>query len=120
MTRKRRIVALTAAFALLLAVTILLPRLAYRPNTGPGVFDSKEAFDTHIAGLRLETLELDQAGTRLAGDGFRCDLLAPGNLSCHRKVKGSNCGEQQFVDLFAGPGNASRLRVTTRFGLTCT
>lgn len=119
MKNRKAVVATLATAILLLAAAVVLPRLAYRPNSGPGVFDSKAAFDAHIAGLGLEKLPLEQAGANLANAGFRCELLAPGNLSCYRKVQGSNCGERQFVDLGAAQGGSPPLRLATRFGLTC-
>lgn len=119
MTRNRRFAATATTIAFLLAGATGLSRLSYQPNTGPGVFDSKAEFDAFIAGLRLESLALDQAGKNLAGRGFRCELLEPGNLSCHRLVRGSNCGERQFVDLLKGTAGGASLRVSTRFGLTC-
>ncbi len=124
----QRWLAVLAAIALLAGTAFALSRLGYRPNTGPDVFDSPAAFDRYVAELRLETLVLEQAGARLGEAGFRCELLAPGNLSCYRKVRGSNCGERQFVDLASGdsatsdPGEGPRagaLRISTRFGLTC-
>ena len=126
-TTERRLAAL-AAIALLAGAAFALSRLGYRPNAGPDVFDSPAAFDRYVAELRLETLALEQAGVRLGKAGFRCELLAPGNLSCYRKVRGSNCGERQFVDLASGdagtnrpgePQPAGTLRISTRFGLTC-
>lgn len=119
LSRNRRLAVAALVLALLLAGAAGLSRLGYQPNTGPDVFDSKAEFDAFVAGLRLESLALDQAGETLVRRGFRCDLLDPGNLSCHRRVRGSNCGEQQFVDLLTGTAGGAPLRVSTRFGLTC-
>lgn len=127
MTGRRRLAA-AAAIALLAGIVLALSRLGYRPNTGPDVFDNPAAFDRYVAELGLGTLALEQAGARLGKAGFRCELLAPGNLSCYRKVRGSNCGERQFVDLASGDSGTRRpgetqtsgiLRISTRFGLTC-
>ncbi len=112
---RRLVIAVTITLAIVGVATVLLER-SYRPNSGPDVFDSKASFDRYVAAMRLASFPLEQAGASLVQAGFRCEPVGPGNLGCYRKVIGSNCGERQFVDLGQEP---VRLRVSTRFSLTC-
>lgn len=109
--------AATALIGLAVLYVAIGPRLATQPNTGPGIFDAPEAFAAYVDGLGLHALDVERAGERLRAEGFECHLLAPGNMSCERSIRGSNCAERQFVDLH-GKG-AGRLQVATRFGLGC-
>jgi hypothetical protein len=93
--------------------------LSQSPNTGKNIYGSEASFQAYVAGLGLASGTLEDAKNRLMVEGFRCELFADGAVGCHRKVLGSNCGEQQFVDLkpagTGGPGPS----VSSRFGLVC-
>lgn len=113
-------VAAAAAIAtgLLVAAGFWL-HLSYAPNTGKDIYDNEAAFRSYVASLGLSSMRLGEATNRLLLEGFRCDRLEEGNVSCNRRPRGSNCGELQVVDLKKpGPGGSSH-SVTTRFGLTC-
>ena len=103
--------------AILAVIAVLGARLSYEPNTGTGIYDSPMAFDAYVAGLGLSGNSLEQAQARLTREGFRCEGFSDGTAICHRKVRGSNCAEQQFVDL--KPAGTASHGVSTRFGLTC-
>lgn len=103
--------------AILAAIAILAARLSYEPNAGTGIYDSPIAFDAYVAGLGLPGMTPEQAQGRLVREGFRCEGFSDGTATCHRKVRGSNCAEQQFVDL--KPAGAASQGISTRFGLTC-
>lgn len=110
-------VAATALIGLAAAYVAIGPRLATQAYAGPGIFDNPEAFSAYVDGLRLHALDVERAGERLRAEGFECHVLAPGNTSCERRIRGSNCAERQFVDL--NEQGAGRLQVATRFGLGC-
>ncbi|HEX7812909.1 MAG TPA: hypothetical protein VF460_13450, partial [Burkholderiales bacterium] len=77
--------------------------LSYSPNTGKNIHDNEASFQAYVVKLGLGSISLEDAKNRLMLAGFRCESFADGGVSCHRKVRGSKCGEQQFVDLKA-PG----------------
>ena len=106
-----------AGLAILAALALLSVRWSSEPNTGPGIFDNASAFDAYVAGLGLTGASPPQVAARLAAEGFHCQAFADGTASCHRKVRGSRCAEQQFIDIPAGNGTSPG--VSTRFGLTC-
>jgi len=93
--------------------------LSYSPNTGKNIYDNEAAFQDYVAKLGLASVPLVEAKNRLMLEGFRCELFADGDVSCYRKVRGSKCGEQQFVDLKVGAGGGSGYSTSTRFGLVC-
>ncbi len=93
--------------------------LSYSPNTGRNIHDNEAAFGAYVASLGLASASLEDAKTRLMLEGFRCELFADGSVSCHRKVRGSKCGEQQFVDLKVPAGGGTGHSTSTRFGLVC-
>lgn len=112
------------AFAFALAVLAALAavswqHLSYTPNAGRGIFDNPESFRAYVDGLGLGSLAKAQAMNRLTGEGFRCDEFADGSVGCYRRVKGSQCGENQFVDLAATRAGDQRVPVSTRFGQVC-
>lgn len=92
--------------------------LSYSPNTGKNIYDNEAAFGAYVANLGLASASLQDAKTRLLLEGFRCELFADGSVSCHRKVLGSKCGEQQFVDLKVSAGGSGH-STSVRFGLVC-
>jgi hypothetical protein len=116
--KQRQVAASVATAAAILAALALFAWhfLSYAPNTGRDIFDNEAAYQAYVAGLGLGSMAPAEARDRLMLEGFRCELFPDGSSSCHRRAMGSQCGEQQFVDL-AAPG--SRVPVTTRFGLTC-
>ncbi|HWA13683.1 MAG TPA: hypothetical protein VHA15_11360 [Burkholderiales bacterium] len=116
---KHREVAVSLAVAL--AILGALALFAWRylvdvPNTGRNIFGDEAAFRAYVSGLGLASMAPGAARDRLMLEGFRCELFADGTSSCHRRAQGSQCGEQQFVDLPA-PGTGAA--VATRFGLSC-
>lgn len=106
-----------AVLAVLAAVS--WQHLSYTPNAGPGIFDNPQSFRAYVDGLGLDSLPREQAMGRLMGEGFRCDEFADGSVGCYRRVKGSQCGENQFVDLAATRAGGQRGPVSTRFGQVC-
>ena len=114
---RQAITALVIAAAL--AATALWLHFSYAPNTGKNIYDNEPAFKAHVASLGLAAMTFEEARNRLLAGGFRCESLAEGNVSCNRRVRGSNCGELQFVDLIKPGPDGSSHSVATRFGLTC-
>lgn len=93
--------------------------LSFSPNTGKNIYNTEATFKSYVASLGLANMALDAAKNRLMVEGFRCELFADGNVSCNRKVQGSKCGEQQFVDLAVSSNGGLTHSVSTRFGLVC-
>ncbi len=116
---KRRAVAVIALAAALAVAAALWLHFSHAPNTGQDIYDNEPAFKAYVASLGLAALSFEEARSRLVNRGFRCESLAEGNVSCNRHVRGSNCGELQFVDLKKPGSNGLSHSVTTRFGLTC-
>lgn len=106
-----------AALAAILAAGWL--HLSYTPNSGKDIYDNEAAFAAYVAGLGLASMSFEQARSRLAAEGFRCDMLSEDNASCSRRLRGSSCGELQSVDLKMHAADGALHSVTTRFGLTC-
>lgn len=120
MKNRKRLTVFAAAAAILAAGTAgWWLNLSYSPNTGKNIYDNEASFQAYVANLGLAAASLEDAKSRLMLEGFRCELFADGAVVCHRKVQGSKCGEQQFVDLkVPGTGGAAHA-VSTRFGLVC-
>jgi len=117
--KKSRAVAAIVIAAVLVAVAGFLLHFSYVPNTGRDIYDNEAAYEAYVAGLGLASLPFDDARRRLLVEGFHCESLAAGNVSCNRHPRGSNCGELQFVDLKKPGADGASHSVTTRFGLTC-
>lgn len=120
MTRRPGLRALAFALAVLAVLAAFAwQHLSYTPNSGPGVFDNPASFRAYVDGLGIGSISREQAMARLVREGFRCDEFTDGSVGCYRRVKGSQCGENQFVDLVATPTGGQRAPVSTRFGQVC-
>ncbi len=108
---------LIAIGAFAIAVLWLMPTSS--PHVGGNLFDSREEFQAYVARLDLALVPTAAAIDRLTSRGFHCDTFKDGNVACYRQVKGSLCGERQFVDLLVPGKDGAAHAVATRFGLTC-
>lgn len=90
-----------------------------RPQPGRNLFDSRPAFHDYIARLALGALSTAAAIEKLASLGFSCETFKDGNVACFREVRGTLCGERQFVDLFVPGKDGAAHIVDTRFGRVC-
>jgi hypothetical protein len=109
--------ALIAVGAIAAAVLWLLPPSS--SHVRGNLFDSREEFQAYIARLELASVPTAAAIDRLTSRGFHCETFNDANVSCYRQVKGSLCGERQFVDLLVPGKEGAAHAVATRFGLTC-
>lgn len=108
---------LIASGAIAIAVIWLMPTSS--PHVGGNLFGSREEFQAYVARQDLASVATAAAIDRLGAQGFHCDTFKDGNVACHRQVKGSLCGERQFVDLLVPGKDGAAHAVATRFGLTC-
>jgi hypothetical protein len=119
--RRQRLVgflgALITVGAIAIAMLWLVP--ASSPRVGGNLFDSPEEFQAYVARLDLASVPTAAAIDRLSAQGFQCETFKDGNVACYRRVKGSLCGERQFVDLLVPGKDGAAHAVATRFGLTC-
>ena len=90
-----------------------------RPQPGRNLFDSRAAFHDYVARLGLGVMPTAAAIEKLASLGFSCETFKDGNVACFREVRGTLCGERQFVDLFVPGKDGAAHTVSTRFGRVC-
>ena len=90
-----------------------------RPQPGRNLFDSRPAFHDYVARLGLDAISTAAAIEKLASLGFSCETFKDGNVACFREVRGTLCGERQFVDLFVPGKDGAAHTVATRFGRVC-
>ena len=90
-----------------------------RPQPGRNLFDSRAAFHDYVARLGLGVMPTAAAIENLASLGFSCETFKDGNVACFREVRGTLCGERQFVDLFVPGKDGAAHTVSTRFGRVC-
>jgi hypothetical protein len=109
--------ALIAIGAIAAAVLWLVP--PSRPLARGNLFDSREEFQAYIERLDLASVPTGAAIDSLTSRGFHCETFKDGSVACYRQVKGSFCGERQFVDLLVPGKDGAAHAVATRFGLTC-
>jgi hypothetical protein len=102
-----------------IAIAVLWLALPSRPHFGGNLFDSRKEFQAYVARLDLASVPTAAAIDRLTGQGFQCETFKDGNVACYRQVKGSLCGERQFVDLLVPGKDGAAHAVATRFVLTC-
>ena len=90
-----------------------------RPQPGRNLFDSRAAFHDYVARLGLGAMPTAAAIEKLASLGFSCETFKDGNVACFREMRGTLCGERQFVDLFVPGKDGAVHTVSTRFGRVC-
>ena len=90
-----------------------------RPQPRRNLFDSRPAFHDYVVRLSLGALPTAAAVAKLASLGFSCETFNDGNVACFREVRGTLCGERQFVDLFVPGKDGAAHTVGTRFGRVC-
>ena len=90
-----------------------------RPQPGRNLFDSRPAFQDYVERMGLGALSTAAAIDKLASLGFSCETFKDGNVACFREVRGTLCGERQFVDLFVPGKDGAAHTVSTRFGRVC-
>ena len=89
------------------------------PQPGRNLFDSRPAFEAYVSRLALGALPTAAAIEKLATLDFSCETFKDGNVACLREVRGTICGERQFVDLFVPGKDGAAHVVATRFGRVC-
>jgi hypothetical protein len=90
-----------------------------RPQPGRNLFDTRAQFRAYVSRLDLAAVATVTAIERLASQGFSCETFKDGNVACFREVRGSICGERQFVDLLVPGKDGATHTVSTRFGRVC-
>ena len=89
------------------------------PQPGRNLFDSRSAFEAYVSRLALGAMPTTAAIEKLASLGFACETFKDGNVACFREVRGTICGERQFVDLFVPGKDGAAHVVATRIGRVC-
>ncbi len=92
---------------------------AAKPQFGRNLFDTRSEFQAYVSHLGLAAVPTMTALEKLQSLGFSCDTFTDGNVACFREVRGTICGERQFVDLFVPGKDGAAHTVSTRFGRVC-
>ena len=113
-----RFLSLLALVAAITGVAVWLDSSG-RPQPGRNLFDSRPAFHDYVERMGLVALSTAAAIEKLASRGFSCETFKDGIVACFREVRGTLCGERQFVDLFVPGKDGAAHTVSTRFGRVC-
>ena len=111
-------------FVAIVAISVLIAIgfwLSYSldPQPGSNLFDTRSEFQAYVTRMGLASVPTLSAIETLTAQGFACETFRDGNVACFREVRGSLCGERQFVDLFVPGLHGAAHTVATRFGRVC-
>jgi hypothetical protein len=117
-SRRPSLLGAIAAIGVVVAIGLWL-NAAPDPPPGRNLFDTRREFDVYVARMALDSVPTLSAIEKLTSQGYSCETFNDGNVACFREVRGTACGERQFVDLFVPGRHGAPHTVATRFGRVC-
>jgi hypothetical protein len=82
-------------------------------------FEDKKLFADYVAKLSLTSLSIQEAGSRLNAENFKCENVSNNQIICTRGVPagGCVCGENQ--NIYLSTKQDSSLKIETYLQLAC-